>query len=347
MTHDLPAVPAPWVPSSTGVVPLAGGSALDRALWNALLSYMDAPLGLGGRVTCSFARAECPPLDRAGVRLRLSSGQDVVAVPVDFPFAAEFEADLAVADLAGLPPPLRDALVEGIVTSVAAAMPLSAPPDVTATGFLAALELDEPWPWFRLTLSGAAAEPILVDLAAAPASLAEVFGGLPMRVRWPGLAARLTRPVDRTLGRLRVALASLRDWEPGAVAVLDATAGGPSLRLNAGDTLYDFDAEHGGWRCSASAARPREERAAMAEGDDARAGRLGLIQVDVDFDLGRANVALSEMEGWQPGSLVALPEALTAAGTLVTLRVNGRAVGTGDLVEVGGRVAVRLSTLAL
>lgn len=71
------------------------------------------------------------------------------------------------------------------------------------------------------------------------------------------------------------------------------------------------------------------------------------LQLNVDFDLGSVTVPLSELETWQPGAVVALDPPMPGRGIEVTIRVNGFVIGSGDLVTIDDRPAVRIARLAL
>jgi len=60
----------------------------------------------------------------------------------------------------------------------------------------------------------------------------------------------------------------------------------------------------------------------------------------VQFELGRLEVALSDLAQLQPGYVFALPAHLEGAN--VAIRANGREVGRGELVAVGDTLGVRL-----
>ncbi len=75
--------------------------------------------------------------------------------------------------------------------------------------------------------------------------------------------------------------------------------------------------------------------------------RLADLGLTVDFDIGDKDISLAEIESWQPGAVVALDPPQFAGRVEVTLRVNGRAIATGDLIAIDDRLAVRLSRLLL
>lgn len=71
------------------------------------------------------------------------------------------------------------------------------------------------------------------------------------------------------------------------------------------------------------------------------------LQLNVDFDLGSISVPLAELESWQPGAVLALDLPVPGRGIEVTIRVNGFVIGSGDLVTIDERPAVRIVRLAL
>lgn len=86
------------------------------------------------------------------------------------------------------------------------------------------------------------------------------------------------------------------------------------------------------------------------EGADAPAPegfRLADLAITVDFDIGEKDFTLAEIETWQAGAVVALEPPPLAGRVEVTLRVNGQAIATGDLIAIDDRLAVRLSRLLL
>jgi flagellar motor switch/type III secretory pathway protein FliN len=72
------------------------------------------------------------------------------------------------------------------------------------------------------------------------------------------------------------------------------------------------------------------------------AGDLGVI---IDFDLGRMTVPLAQVQSWQPGMVVPLELPSAEDGVEITVRANGQIIGTGDLVRIDDRIAVRLNRL--
>lgn len=342
---------APWRPPDLGDIP-------DLDLWNAMVSHLGVPLTLRAPAVAVVSAGAEPAPDASAALVRFGRGACFVAAPAAFPFAALLGADLGIADLALLPPVLSEALLDGVEASLIAALPThrDGPAAVAARAPWAALDLGgldrARLRWFRAELTGLAPEPALVDLGLDPAHVGALLSpALGARRLWGGLEARLTRPADDTLGRLVLPASRLSALGPGAVAVLDRTFDPDRRRLRVGSAGFDFVRQGENWLCAgAEALELFSDRTAMPP-DDASPAATGLdtgsIAVAVDFDLGRLDVPLAALESWRPGSVVALPPHVLADGVAVTLRINGRPVGTGDLVQIDGRIAVRLTDVRL
>lgn len=334
------------------------------ALWNALVSHVGQPLPLRGRANAVVALGAAPSPETLVLRVRFANGPAVLVVPVAFPFGAMFGADLALDDLALLPLALRDALSEGVVSVVAAGLPDHSLGAVN-------VERGAPWGelalrpeerarlrWFRATVQGLAPEPIVLDVAATLGDLADIFGGgVGARRVWSGLKAQLTREVAFTLGRLTLSVAALRSLTPGTVIVLEAGLDAAVAQLRTDDALFRFRASGTTWTCAAVtpmdadrhpagiSMSPDQTRVPAPSATGGEKLDLPYLEVPIDLDLGRVTVPLSEIETWQPGSVVPLQPAVPREGVEVTLRSNGRVIGTGDLVRVDDRLAVRISSL--
>jgi type III secretion system YscQ/HrcQ family protein len=69
---------------------------------------------------------------------------------------------------------------------------------------------------------------------------------------------------------------------------------------------------------------------------------LGSLPVRIDFTVGHKDIALAELQALRAGSILATGR---AAFELVEISVNGRRIGTGELIDVEGAVAVRITKL--
>ncbi|MDR2390610.1 MAG: type III secretion system cytoplasmic ring protein SctQ [Planctomycetota bacterium] len=82
--------------------------------------------------------------------------------------------------------------------------------------------------------------------------------------------------------------------------------------------------------------------AAVSVPDDAALAALDEAEVELRAEVGRMNVTLNELRRLSVGEVV---EFATPVDSPATLVAGGRAVATGDLVDVGGRVGVRVTAL--
>lgn len=77
--------------------------------------------------------------------------------------------------------------------------------------------------------------------------------------------------------------------------------------------------------------------------DDDQPVSLQKLPLRLSFDLGERHMTLGELQDLQEGQSLDLARPLSCA---VNLRVNGALVGTGDLVDIDGRLGVTIKALA-
>jgi type III secretion system YscQ/HrcQ family protein len=63
------------------------------------------------------------------------------------------------------------------------------------------------------------------------------------------------------------------------------------------------------------------------------------LQIDLVFDVGEKTIPLQELKKIQPGYIFELDKLMTSP---VTIRANGQAIGTGELLEVDEKIAIRV-----
>ena len=126
----------------------------------------------------------------------------------------------------------------------------------------------------------------------------------------------------------------------------------PPLHANAVGLRWPVRSGPDGWRIDGPPTqRPRhQETPRMSETDAAETPQTedtpavedpsGRLPVEVEFDVGKVELRLSDIAGLQPGYVFALPAHLEGAN--VTIRANGRVAGQGELVAVGDTLGVRL-----
>ena len=73
-----------------------------------------------------------------------------------------------------------------------------------------------------------------------------------------------------------------------------------------------------------------------------------IAQTQLTFDLGEISLSLAELEQFQTGSIVPLPETVQDPSQVeVAVRIAGVKIATGDLVQIDDRVAVRLNSVLI
>lgn len=147
-------------------------------------------------------------------------------------------------------------------------------------------------------------------------------------------------------------LADVRSLHPGDVIVVGNTRL-PPLHASAAGLRWPVRTGPDGWRIDGPPTpRPRhQETPRMSETDATDAPQTedatpaaedpaGRLPVEVEFEVGKVELRLSDIAALQPGYVFALPVHLEGAN--VTIRANGRVAGQGELVAVGDTLGVRL-----
>ncbi|RPD85437.1 type III secretion system cytoplasmic ring protein SctQ [Luteimonas sp. 100069] len=146
-------------------------------------------------------------------------------------------------------------------------------------------------------------------------------------------------------------VADVRSLRPGDVVVVGHVRL-PPLHAHAAGLRWPVRAGPDGWRIDGPAApHPRfQEMPRMSETDatdtptpdeaPAAEDPTGRLPVEIEFEVGKLELRLSDIAALQPGYVFALPAHLEGAN--VTIRVNGQVTGQGELVAVGDTLGVRL-----
>ncbi len=122
-----------------------------------------------------------------------------------------------------------------------------------------------------------------------------------------------------------------------------------ALRVN--DHVWDLARADGGWqvtrigRADAIAIAVDQGENTMADTSDQAGDGAAALMLPVDFDIGSTTVSLADLDGWRVGNVLALDLPRPDEGLAVTIRVGGTPVGTGDLVRIEDRLAVRITAL--
>lgn len=177
--------------------------------------------------------------------------------------------------------------------------------------------------------------------------LAKRIEQLPFGVAWDASTVPLVGQL--LLGGTELTLAELNSLRPHDIILFDWTYGPTSehlcVRFGPG-ALWLARATSG----LVTLEKPMSPTSTPPEGNpagkpvtvtasDNPALDTGEWPVVVQFDLGTLERPLGELTSLQAGYTFELP---VAAARPVTIRVNGRAIGTGELVQIGDRLGVRL-----
>ncbi|MEP3667507.1 MAG: FliM/FliN family flagellar motor switch protein, partial [Roseibium sp.] len=168
---------------------------------------------------------------------------------------------------------------------------------------------------------------------------------------------------ERLTGTALLTVAELRGLEPGDCILFSQAATEGQWAILAENHVFIFEAGENGWVCGPvrsfnSLTDNKKSGAPMTNdgnlplpaegsGQDDEALAVGPLEISVTFSLGSTRLPISEIESWQSGAVVALPEEISASDTKVTVNANGLPVAQGDLVRIDDRLAVRLNRILL
>lgn len=113
-----------------------------------------------------------------------------------------------------------------------------------------------------------------------------------------------------------------------------ATAGGQGIRVRQQDSAYLVTK---GWTALMTQTTP------STPADESVPLDLDAIPVRLEFDLGDRHISLADLRKLQPGEVFALDRPLAEGA--VHIRANGALIGTGELVEIDGRIGVTIRTI--
>jgi type III secretion protein Q len=162
---------------------------------------------------------------------------------------------------------------------------------------------------------------------------------------WP--AEKLPFPAALRLGTTPLTVASLRSLRPDDAVLLKSQRHEGGMLVVAEAWLAEVRRNGEEWRLD-TALRPARSRQdgewIMDDGgdgmqDDDAIGDPDELPVRLAFDVGRLDLSLGELRRFDAGSVLELP---CSADALVRISANGRLIGQGALVDVNGRVGVRI-----
>lgn len=336
-------------------------STSDVSLWNALMMWAGERLPLPPSGQALFVASEAPDPRLRAHHLRLQGGVDFIAAPLSFPFQALFGGDFDVDELERLPPALATRLDQAIIDLLWRFLPDNglATPTLVRTGQVQALRSAAGFAdetdlyWFTVDLAGLANGQGMarILIGARLLDIVNVIAGgkIAPRAVQPALAMQITAPVTRRIATLSLASAALASLSPGDVVVLDASAG-QSLTLCGQGWQWQMQPHDKGYAIVAAGPQPTGARFNQSPSEEgapimADTPLSEALTFDVHFEIGRFDVPIGALDAWRPGTVVTFEPPQAATGATVTLTVNGRDIGHGDLISVDDRLAVRITHL--
>lgn len=249
-------------------------------------------------------------------------------------------------DLARLPDAYGAAILEAVSSDLAAAVSALQRGPARLVAAARGGEARDLAHLFSLSLASASGERIAGQLATDSLGLMLVAGLLAQRPPQPNEidADALPIVVRIELGHTALTGAQLRQLVPGDTVLLQHayTRADGQLFLAAGAGGFAVRHDEGARLTVTRAWSPLElNMTTPAESTPPLAPDA--LPLRVTFDLGERSLTLGELRALQVGQTLELGRPLAQA---VTLRVNGCALGSGELVDVDGRLGVTLTSLA-
>ncbi|MDF1751919.1 MAG: type III secretion system cytoplasmic ring protein SctQ [Verrucomicrobiales bacterium] len=301
-----------------------------------------------GRETSLTLLPDHIPLNRPEVTLPLLIDGHTIVVRFDqLPVPGDILEKMGVISFANLPETLRKMVVEKAIS-----------PD---------LDRFEDWSNYKISfaetpvslsqlpicipfnLSG-----ILGDISA-PAEAASLLSGLLTRLpekKFPGSRIPLSLGIE--VGRTLLEVEEIRKLKTGDVILIEK---GPDLKNDqieirpSHDTVYRGILRGSEIKIESYMNVNTDYISEFDNASEAGTGNLpakrdsvtsiGAVPVTAVFELGRRQVTIDDLDQLQPGVVLELEHPVEEAEIIV--RVNGKAIATGQLAEVNGKIAVRIN----
>lgn len=311
--------------------------------WSEVLTFLGKPIALEGtglELTVLPSVVLAPGTIVASVSL---SGlrEPMLTRICEFPFASLCDVDLSPSDIDLLPQGLRHALYEGMLAAICSHLAPAIEPwcrlqDVHA---LEEMETGTKTLWFEILLTLDGQNWARAQLGFSRADALRVFSddaadGVPIKAMVaPGMAI----PVHFTIGWITLSFSQFGELMPGSIIVMAKRAAG-TCHLRIRDAFFSFAETPDGWCCTNLEFVP----GSVPHGSMSSTGDQQLTLV---FEIGSRKVPLDELACWREGVLIELEPPEADEGCEVTIRANGRLIGSGDVIRIDDRIATRITRL--
>ncbi|WP_068310274.1 FliM/FliN family flagellar motor switch protein [Polycladidibacter hongkongensis] len=328
------------------------------AFWNAALSYAGSAIALDEAHSFAFAQGDRPAADDFTFTLsgRAADGQqhELLLCVIDYPFAQSHSVDLDFAQLKLLDPALRDALLAGVRSkclsmSAAHLSNLQVADQARPLHEVEANNPQEKLTWLSVQLARNGDAPIALALGGSIQALLALLRNYAPAAQpvWQELRQQLTETLSISAARLSFLAAEVSALAAGDLIVLDTQPLGQRVVLEARHSRHHLLRVEQGWGCEKieDAGTMSEEQQEESAGGAAERIDIGSLPVTLSLEIGRVEVSLAQLESWQAGALIDLPIPELSDKTPVIVRAAGKKIASGNFVEIGDRLALRIAEI--
>lgn len=349
------------------LVPALSDDCQALAFWNAALSHAEREIPVPGCDASILFRPGKPPAPKKfGHWVKLAEGPALYLTVEDFDFELWTGTDLTYSEMSPLPATIRKAIDRGILEIARRQMPEEINDRVSEIQALDPARLaremkSQQFLWLDVTLT-VEQSPIRLTAGFRSKDLPAILGSCEIEPILTGSEAfaEIPIPLRFSLGTLRLGLDELAGLEAGDLLLLEAQSGDTVFFVTAPHARYVLSSAGQDWVCSevqpvrfsGEGSDPEDAGDEMDMETDAgenAAGEtdaFGSIPVRLDFEIGKVTVPVGQLATWRPGTIVEIEPPVVDDSVEVTIRANGRRIGSGNLVRVGERLAVRLGRFA-
>jgi type III secretion protein Q len=160
---------------------------------------------------------------------------------------------------------------------------------------------------------------------------------VPISLRVAATTCSIGEIATLSAGDIVMADRCCRQWRTAVAVVAEHLAAAVTLTATGAQIAAPLERIHGSsWEWSMENGANRSQNDVMQTFD------LDDIPVKLLFELGRIELSLAEIRQLAPGALIAMPHPLEEG---VDISANGRSIGRGSLVQIGGNLGVRITRL--
>lgn len=309
---------------------------LDEA-WNGVTRLLDQPIAFeAGSLTLSMAELPADALFCHAV------GTELCLVLAEFPFVQATRTELEVGDLERLPQALAVQVLDGALEFVRAKLSFELPP-LGAPQPLAERDLSADTVWLAATLDLKLGAPVKLLIGGTRRALARAARRLPDRGgnALSDHAAEAVRfRLLRAVGALDITVDQMRALQSGDLLV---PAYGPSLENQ--KMQIAIRRMEDGWAVKEiTMADEIAEEAPLPNAPEPLAS-LDDLPVRLSLVIGDVELSLAQLRALSPEALLALSDEADPLGSSITILANGKAWGKGELVDVDGQLATRVTQI--